>query len=642
MRPPRTLPRILTFIALAVASPVFAQVKTGTVEIVPGGQGQTGSSLGGGVAPLTLGPAALNPSLGGSPGLGVLSAPALSLQQGLTPSALTPALTPAAVKPDAQGQSKKPVAAAQALSPDLPPGPSGGAAVSAPPGAPPFFVASLLKLGVPSELAGRLQAFLATRHPGDQDKVYHGLGHSHEVADLTARVVLAQDMPAEKKILLILSASLHDVDPERAANTPARVSATLAHIDGDAEAAALVADFGGRYGFDAAQVKALIMATDFAMDPVQMKEKQDAFAVAAKKAFPSEPAWALDWGRRLAFADQSSTYVGSLEQARARVAGLAVEIRAQLEAIGKGPGPSDEVMLAGSAKFLSVLKQNPLFSMLPAEQAKNFDAVYSYFEERQTPEAWTSEKSPVPARAPPESADLVSARRYIKDIMQKRVPTEREIDSLLGDWLKEAGIREGSPRHLAVRAALVPQKTSDDAVTASRLDPRIRHRAALLIRLAAEHGTTAEKLEAMLKRRGLFDDATTLRSDLLEQQIAIGLHSEELRAAVVGYPDTDAGELMRAVSQAMRARGGKSVEEIARDGVFVYADLASAKLARMSVSRDPDGKQQAVVYYVTRDEGRWVIDVYRQNRQTGLGDASLVAKLKAYLVDGGVPEADLR
>ncbi|UPT75302.1 MAG: HD domain-containing protein [Elusimicrobiota bacterium] len=216
----------------------------------------------------------------------------------------------------------------------------------------------------------RVQSFLDTRHPGDQDKVYHGLGHSHEVADLAARVVAAQNLPADKQILLIVSAALHDVDPGRAANSPARVSATLEHLDKDDEARALLLDLGSRHGFTAAQVKAMIMATDFAMDPVQMKAKQEAFEKAAAAAFPSEPGWALAWGKRLAFSDQVSTYVGSLEQAKKRVRGLALEIRAQVEALGKGPGPSDEAMLAGSFKFLNVLRQSPEFDLLPPSSAR--------------------------------------------------------------------------------------------------------------------------------------------------------------------------------------------------------------------------------------------------------------------------------
>lgn len=241
-----------------------------------------------------------------------------------------------------------------------------------------------------------------------------------------------------------------------------------------------------------------------------------------------------------------------------------------------------------------------------------------------------------------ESADVKSAKRYVNGIMAGIKPTERQIDSLLGDWLAENGIKPGSPRALAVRAALVPGKASADAATTERLDRRIRHRAALLLRVAAENGTTAERIEAVLKKREMFLDVLNLRDDLLETQILNALHAEELEKAVAPLPRNEAGELLRQVAQTMRARGGKSVEEIARDGVFVYADIVGAKLARYHVSRDPDGKHQPVVFYVTRDEGRWVLDVYRQNRLTGRADSALTRMLKDFLVEGGVPSDEVR
>ncbi|MDD5305112.1 MAG: HD domain-containing protein, partial [Elusimicrobia bacterium] len=281
MRPPRAIPLLLTLIALAL--PAGAQIKANAgADAAAGGSGQAGSSFNsGGAAPVGLtGAAQIAPlSLSGalSP---ALSAPAVSLNQGLAPSALTGAARPsaaAAEKPAAK-------AAAAATPPKTPPGTGPAASPAGPPAAPPYFIQSLAKLGVPSSLTARLEAFLAARHPGDQARIYHGLGHSHEVADLTARILGAQGLPAEKKILLILSAALHDVDPDRAANTPARVAATIGHPGSDDEARGLLMDFGSRYGFTAAQVKALIMATDFAQDPIEMREKQDAFATAAVDA----------------------------------------------------------------------------------------------------------------------------------------------------------------------------------------------------------------------------------------------------------------------------------------------------------------------------------------------------------------------
>lgn len=636
MRPPLKTPLFLLFAALAL--PAGAQVKIGAAADAAAGTGQVGSSFNsGGVTPIglsgagQLAPLALTGTLSPS-----LAAPAVSLNQGLAPSALVTVARPAASAAD----KPAPKAAAASAPPSGPPnkGPSASA-----PGGPSFFLVELIKLGVPEALAMRLYDFLGERHPGNQNEIYHGLAHSHQVASLAARIVSGQNLPAEKKILLILSAALHDVDPDRLENTPARVGATLEHLDKDDEARALLLDFGSRYGFTAAQVKALIMATDFAMDPVQMKQKQDDFAKAAVAAFPSEPDWAQDWGRRLAFADQSSTYVGSIDDARKRVEGLAVEIRAQLEAIGKGPGPSDAVMLAGSFKFLSVLKQNPLFAALPPAQRRNFDAVLKHFETRQTPESWAPAAVPPPARAPPKAPDLDAARRYIKGIMGGiRAPTERETDALLGDWLDENSIPRGSPRAAAVRQALVPGKAAAESGVASKLNPKLRRHAALLIRIAAEHKTTVPYVESVMAKRGLLQILDSVPDDSLENQIDMVLRSDALNRAVAKYPDNAQGELMRGVASALSSKGGKSIEEITRDGVFLYADFRSNSFLRGYASRDPDIQQHTIAFYVTRKDGTWRIDGYRQKANGVASDQSYIDSLKSWLRAGGIPASDLK
>ncbi len=636
MRPPRLIPLALTLIALAL--PAGAQVKTGAgADAAAGNAGSAGASFNsGGVTQVPSGSGQLSPlSLSGTL-TSVLSAPALSLNQGLVPSALNTAKLHSA----AAEQKPAPKTIAAATPPETPPDGGPAAAESGPPG-PPHFVIALTKLGVPSPLISRLTAFLATRHPGDQDKIYHGLGHSHEVADLTARLVEDQELPAEKKILLILSAALHDVDPARTANTPARVFATISHLDSDDEARGLLLDFGARYGFTAAQVKAMIMATDFALDPVQMKEKQDAFAVAAKEAFPSEPDWALTWGKRLAFADQSSTYVGSLEQALKRVEGLAVEIRAQLAAIGKGPGPSDEIILAGTAKFLGALKKDPLFALLPDEQRKNFDGVLAYFQTRQTPESWKDRSRPLPARGPPFALDVAAARRYIDDVMGGvRSPTEREADSLIGDWLDEKGIPRDSARALEVRKRLVPGKAGTEAEVVSKLHPSLRRHSALLFRVAQERGVTVPYIESVLRERGMLAMLGQIPDSRLEGQIHMALTKEELKRAVSGYPVNDQGMLMRGIAGEMGVKGGKSVEEVARDGVFLYSDFTGLRFLRGFASRDPDIQSHTIAFYITREDGKWRINGYRQRDQGKTSDAAYVNALKLWLIQGGIPESD--
>lgn len=640
MRPCLTLPLILTLIAWAL--PAGAQIKTNAgADAAAGTSGTAGTSLNaGGVAPIGLqNGGALTPlSLSGalSP---ALAAPAVSLNQGLAPSALAQAQAPAAASAEKPGS--KPAQAA-AAPPGTPPKNDPSAAPAAPPAGPPvYFLIELGKLGVPEGLRVRLYDFLSRRHPGDQNSIYHGLGHTREVANLTARILSGRDLPAEKKILLILAAALHDVDPERAENTPARVAATLEHLDRDDEARGLLVDFS-RFGFTAAQVKALVMATDFDMDPAKLKAKQDDFAKAAAEAFPGEAEWALAWGQNLAFADQSSTYVGSLADARKRVEGLAVEIRAQLQAVGKGPGPTDEMMLAGSFKFLSVLKQNPLFALLPPEERKNFEAVLSYFQARQTPEAWQAESAPAPARAPPVNPDLEAARRYIKGIFGGvRAPTEREADSLLGDWLEENGIPKDSPRAAAVRRDLVPGKASAEAGVAAKLAPKLRRHAALLIRIAAENKVAVPFVEAVMVKRGLLRDLDAIPDSSLESQIEMALTNDALERAVARYPDNEQGNLMRGVAGTMATKGGKSVEEVARDGVFLYADFNGSQFLRGYASRDPDIQLHTIAFYVTRKDGKWRIDGYRQKKSSRTSDASYIDALKAWLRKGGIPPSDL-
>ncbi|MBI2790112.1 MAG: HD domain-containing protein [Elusimicrobia bacterium] len=640
MRPFLTLPLILTLIAWAL--PAGAQIKANAgADAAAGTSGTVGTSLNaGGVAPIGLqNGGALTPlSLSGalSP---ALAAPAASLNQGLAASALVQAQAPAAAAAEKPGEK---AAQAAAAPPGTPPKNDPSAAPAGPPAGPPvYFLMEMGKLGVPQSLLARLYDFIGTRHPGDQNSIYHGLGHSREVANLTARILSGRDLPAEKKILLILSAALHDVDPDRTENTPARVAATLEHLDNNDEARALLLDFS-RFGFTAAQVKALIMATDFDPDPAKLRTIQDAFAKAAAEAFPGEAAWAVTWGKNLAFADQSSTYVGSIEGARSRVVGFAHEKRLESEALGKGPGLTDAQMLAGTFKFLSVLTQNPLFALLPPEERQNFDAVLAYFEARQTPEAWQAGSAPAPARAPPVDPDLAAARRYIKGIFGGvRAPTERETDSLLGDWLDEEGIPRDSQRAKDVRAALVPGKTKAETDLSYRLIAPLRPHAALIMKLAAEHGVAPIHVESVIVNRGLHKHVGALTAAQLENQIVTALTNEEIESAARAYPDNAQGDLLRGVASAMVSRSGKSVEEVARDGVFLYADFNGSQFLRGYASRDPDVQLHTIAFYVTRKDGKWRIDGYRQKKSSRTSDAAYIEALKAWLRKGGIPSSDL-
>ncbi|UPT75301.1 MAG: hypothetical protein M0D55_06285 [Elusimicrobiota bacterium] len=230
--------------------------------------------------------------------------------------------------------------------------------------------------------------------------------------------------------------------------------------------------------------------------------------------------------------------------------------------------------------------------------------------------------------------------------MSGRAPTEREADALLGDWLDEKGIPRGSPRAAGVRAALLPARAASDADVAAKLNPKLRRFSSILIRIAAEHKMTVAAVEAVLVKRGLLEYVDDIPTSRFEHQVELALRSDELARAVENYPDNAQGETMRSVATAMSARGGKSVEEVARDGVFLYADFYGASAGAPSglvATRDPDIQAPMVAFYLKHEGGRWIIGVYRQNKRAPQrSDAAYVDALKAWLIKGGIPARDLR
>lgn len=231
------------------------------------------------------------------------------------------------------------------------------------------FSAELRRHGVPERLCARLRGFLKARHPGDQEKIYHSLAHTQEVADLTARMLRSWPrVPSERKVLLILAAALHDVDPHREPGTPARVDATLQYLQADADARALIAEFCDRFHFTPGQVAALIMATDYSSKPKEMQAKRKAFRRAHRYAFGDDP-WIEEWGRRLAYWDQIATYLQNTpEVSRRRVAGLGRELR-RARALKYRP----EGLKGLSRDFLARLRKDVLFTYLAKRDRERFD-----------------------------------------------------------------------------------------------------------------------------------------------------------------------------------------------------------------------------------------------------------------------------
>ncbi|MBI3548247.1 MAG: hypothetical protein HY078_04250 [Elusimicrobia bacterium] len=241
----------------------------------------------------------------------------------------------------------------------------------------PSYAAELVRLGASEALAAALRAFLAQRHPGDQARLYHSLVHTEEVASLAAAVVRRRDdMSAGEKALVIVSAALHDLDPERVPDTPARVAATLSYLDDNTEARRLLGAFCRQFEFTTDQVKALILATDYSGEAREQEIIEFRAELAAATAF-CDDARGLGWGRLIAFLDRVASYIGSEEEALRRLSGLARELRTRKRAGGHPHGPSDAQVLAETPVFLEALRRNPLYRVLSEEERERFEAVRS-------------------------------------------------------------------------------------------------------------------------------------------------------------------------------------------------------------------------------------------------------------------------
>jgi hypothetical protein len=143
-------------------------------------------------------------------------------------------------------------------------------------------------------------------------------------------------------------------------------------------------------------------------------------------------------------------------------------------------------------------------------------------------------------------------------------------------------------------------------------------------------------------KRGLLQYLGEIPDASLENQIELALTIAELESAVSAYPDNEQGELMRSVAGTMGTKGGKSVEEVARDGVFLYADFAGAQFRRGYASRDPDIQGHTIAFYITRKDGKWRVDGYRQKASGKSSDLTYINGLKSWLRAGGIPSSDFQ
>lgn len=499
-----------------------------------------------------------------------------------------------------------------------------GKAASAP------FLDALARLGAPQKTIDALDSLLKASHPGRPEAVYHGLRHSQDVPNLMAAVldrVPAEKMSRRRRMILIVAAALHDVDPiDRVPETPARVWATLKFLDASPQAQAIFTELD----LPAAQIKALIRDTDFSPDPAGAAQIERQFQADVAAAFPEagDRQWALLWGPVLRLIDRSVTYTGTVESALLQVKNLAHELRSAAKAAGKPfAHPTDDEMIAGSYAFLSALRQDPNFHYLPQESRKKFDAVLAFFA----------------ARAPPALVLGDKAERYISGIMGSRKPTEAETTALLEDFLETQGLKADSEIGRALKERLTPAQAGSEKSIGEAF-PDLKPFSDVVLSVSRDYNVPPLEIQLILKRAGALSLLGGLSKAAVRRLIAQLLERRAIAAAVSEYPLNEQGRFLRAAATDISAPSGKSIEEISRDGVFAYANFNGRALQNVAVSRDPDGKHASLVYYVQFIEGKWKIGVYRQNARPGFRggpDADFVSALKAWLVAGGIPAKDL-
>ncbi|MDX6771221.1 MAG: HD domain-containing protein, partial [Elusimicrobiota bacterium] len=510
----------------------------------------------------------------------------------------------------------------------------------------PRFLQVLVAAGAPVPLVERLYRLLADGHPGNQNAVYHGLGHSRAVADLTARLAEEAVLTPDRAALVVLAASLHDLDPGRAPGMPPTVSATLAFLERDPEARALVAEFGAHFGFTPAQVAALIKATDFSPVPARLAELQRDFERSADDAFPAEAAaWGREWGLRISAADKTAAYLGTTQEALAAVRGLAGEFRAEAAAAGR-PGRSDADIVAHTHSFLGGLAMSPQMALLPQELQERFETNWRYFQTLSEPQAAAAALAALdaaPTRGPPASPQTIldagRARRFIEGMTKGARSDEKTRRGVLQLWLEEQRIPPGSARGKAVLAELFPAALAERESALAGVSPALARYHDSLLKLAREQGTTPLEISRTLEAAGTIGDLAGVDAGTFEHQAWLALRRASLERAVRRYPDNAQGDFMRQLAGAMSAPGGKSVEEVAREGVFAYVDFGGAGVSRAAVGRDPDPRAPEMVFYVTRREEKWRVEGYRRNRGAGT-DAESKRRLVRWLVAGGIPAAD--
>lgn len=254
--------------------------------------------------------------------------------------------------------------------------------------------------------------------------------------------------------------------------------------------------------------------------------------------------------------------------------------------------------------------------------------------------------TPTPPPVDARHAPIVArAKEYITSIMGRRVPTERESEALLEQFLESNNISAESAAAQAVRSGVLPQAAARQNQLSARIDPRISHWSRLLIEIGREHGKTPEYLYSLAARGGQIPVLAGVRSpEVIRNLLSHLLLKDEIEQTLAAYPRNEQGSFLRDVAGQILTKTGKSIEEISRDGAFGYLNFAGQTVAQARSGRDPDAREPHMLFYIQYIEGKWKFSGYRQNAKAGFRggpDSQYQKILKNWLIAGGVPAQDL-
>lgn len=233
----------------------------------------------------------------------------------------------------------------------------------------------LMELSVSEESTSSMLGDLkALHHHKVPHRLYHSFKHTLLVA-ITAYEIASniENISDNDKLLLVISALLHDVDPNRSLGTPPSVTRTLEYFDEDGIG---FFDYLEDDYITKVKIFALILRTDFSPNPQLMGaliDKAYKYIDTNFNGTDVNPVKMKELSELLTFADKISMYTLSVDFATNAVEGLANEVSRFQGA------KTFQEMLRGTKDFLKALKDDELFESMPDELKNNFKDVYNYF-----------------------------------------------------------------------------------------------------------------------------------------------------------------------------------------------------------------------------------------------------------------------